>query len=64
MEYALAAGMVAVAAVALIPAFTTTVSKVFTSMAGSFRRICHECAMGAGAVPGRPNTRKSRLASL
>jgi len=34
VEYALAAGMVAVAAVAAMPALSTTVSDVFTKIAG------------------------------
>jgi len=34
VEYALAAGMVAVAAVATMPKLTTTVSGVFTKIAG------------------------------
>ena len=34
VEYALAAGMIAVAAVALMPAFTTMVSNVFKTVAG------------------------------
>ncbi len=36
VEYALAAGMVAVAAVAAMPSLSTTVSDVFTKIAGIF----------------------------
>ena len=41
VEYALAAGMVAVAAVACMPALSTTVSTVFTKIAGIINTNVH-----------------------
>ena len=41
VEYALAAGMVAVAAVAAMPALSTTVSTVFTKIGGIIENTVH-----------------------
>jgi pilus assembly protein Flp/PilA len=41
VEYALAAGMVAVAAVACMPALSTTVSDVFTKIGGIINNNVH-----------------------
>jgi pilus assembly protein Flp/PilA len=41
VEYALAAGMVAVAAVAAMPALSTTVSNVFTKIGGIINNNVH-----------------------
>jgi pilus assembly protein Flp/PilA len=41
VEYALAAGLVAVAAVACMPALSTTVSTVFTKIAGIINTNVH-----------------------
>ena len=41
VEYALAAGMVAVAAVAAMPALTSTMSNVFTKIGGIIENTVH-----------------------